>query len=96
MKVNKQNILTVKNSGTMQLNVTEKPSVGKAFTKALGAKESKRHDGYIEGYSDFLGCAVWITWAIDHLVQMSCPEEYDPKYEKWKFEDLPIILSEYR
>ena len=78
------------------LIVTEKPSVAKSIASALGVKENEKHEGYIEGFSDYFGIKVWVTWCLGHLVQMSCPEAYDPKYAKWRLEDLPILPEEFR
>jgi len=30
-----------------------------------------------------------------YLVELSSPEFYDEKYEKWRYEDLPILPSEW-
>ena len=78
------------------LIVTEKPSVAKSIASALGVKENEKHEGYIEGFSDYFGIKVWVTWCLGHLVQMSYPEAYDPKYAKWRLEDLPILPEEFR
>ena len=78
------------------LIVTEKPSVAKSIASALGVKENEKHEGYIEGFSDYFGIKVWVTWCLGHLVQMSNPEAYDPKYAKWRLEDLPILPEEFR
>ena len=37
-----------------------------------------------------------ITWCYGHLVQMVYPDSYDPKYEKWKLEDLPFLPENYQ
>lgn len=78
------------------LIVSEKPSVGKAIAGVLKVKETVKHEGYIEGYSEFYGLTVWITWCIGHLVEMYNPDQYDPKYSKWNYEDLPIIPSVFK
>ena len=78
------------------LIVTEKPSVAKSIAGALGVKENGKHEGYIEGFADYFGYTIWVTWCLGHLVQMSCPEVYDPKYAKWKFEDLPLLPEEFK
>lgn len=36
------------------LIINEKPSVSMEFSRVLGVKQTEKHDGYIEGYSDFL------------------------------------------
>ncbi|GGG17775.1 DNA topoisomerase 3 [Paenibacillus abyssi] len=38
----------------------------------------------------------FITWAAGHLIELIDPEKYDPKYETWRFEDLPIIPDPFR
>lgn len=78
------------------LIVSEKPSVGRAVARALGVKETGRHDGYMEGYSDFFGLNIWITWAAGHLVQMCSPDQYDPGYLQWRYEDLPILPGKFK
>lgn len=77
------------------LIINEKPSVSMEFSKTLGVKQTEKHDGYIEGYSDFFGCTIWITWAIGHLVTLSYPEVYDEKYKNWNLENLPFLPEEY-
>lgn len=78
------------------LVVSEKPNVGRAVAKALRVKETGRHDGYIDGYSDFFGSTIWITWAVGHLVQMCSPDQYGSQYSKWRYEDLPILPAEFK
>lgn len=77
------------------LIINEKPSVSREFSRALGVKQTEKHDGYIEGYSDFFGCTIWITWCVGHLVTLSFPEIYDEKYKKWNVDDLPFLPEEY-
>lgn len=68
---------------TKFLVIAEKPSVAQSYAKNLSAY--KREDGYLEGES----CIV--SWCLGHLAEYAQPEEYDPKYEKWQFDDLPIL-----
>ena len=65
------------------LVIAEKPSVAQSYAKNLSAY--RREDGYLEGES----CIV--SWCLGHLAEYAQPEEYDPKYEKWQFDDLPIL-----
>ncbi|WP_144855167.1 hypothetical protein [Paenibacillus cremeus] len=37
----------------------------------------------------------FVAWAAGHLVELVDPEKYDPKYEKWRYEDLPIIPDRF-
>ena len=66
-----------------RLVIAEKPSVGAAYAKVLGA--TNRQDGYWEG-NDYL-----VSWCIGHLVSFAEAGQYDEKYCKWKYEDLPIL-----
>lgn len=70
------------------LVIAEKPSVAQSYAKNLSAY--KREDGYLEGES----CIV--SWCLGHLAEYAQPEEYDPKYEKWQFDDLPILLEAWK
>lgn len=71
------------------LYIAEKPSVAQEFAKAL-KMDMKRHDGYQEGAD-----AV-VTWCVGHLVTMSYPEAYDPKYKKWSLSTLPFLPQEFQ
>lgn len=70
------------------LVIAEKPSVAQSYAKNLSAY--KREDGYLEGES----CIV--SWCLGHLAEYAQPEEYDPKYEKWQFDDLPILPEAWK
>lgn len=72
----------------MRLVVTEKPSVAQAVAKVIGAY--KREDGYLEG-SGYL-----VSWCVGHLVELAQPQDYDEKYAKWRFEDLPILPQDWQ
>lgn len=72
----------------MKLVLAEKPSVGKDIAKVL--KCSKDKNGYLEG-NDYV-----VTWALGHLVELSDPESYDNKYQKWELNDLPIIPKQMK
>jgi DNA topoisomerase-3 len=71
------------------LVIAEKPSVGRDLTRALPGAFQK-HEGYLESDSHV------VTWAVGHLVQLAEPDEYDPKYKKWRMADLPIVPNEFR
>jgi len=65
------------------LIVAEKPSVARDIARVLGAKN--KADGA------FTGGGYVVTWALGHLVALSDPDEIDPKYKKWRAQDLPIL-----
>ena len=71
-----------------RLVIAEKPSVGAAYAKVLGA--TNRQDGYWEG-KGYL-----VSWCIGHLVELAPPNVYDEKYVKWSVADLPILPERWQ
>src|SRR3954454_2138473 len=71
------------------LVIAEKPSVGRDLTRVLPGAFAK-HDGYLESESHV------VTWAVGHLVQLAEPDEYDPKYKKWRMADLAIVPGAFQ
>ncbi len=71
-----------------KLIITEKPSVARDFARVLNV--SGNNNGYIEN-DQYV-----ISWCFGHLVEMVYPEEYDPKYKKWRLEDLPFLPAKYK
>ncbi len=71
------------------LVIAEKPSVGRDLSRVLPGTFQK-HEGYLESDDHIM------TWAVGHLVQLAEPDEYDPKYKKWRMADLPIVPDEFR
>ena len=61
--------------------------MAQSIAKVIGA--DKREDGYLEGNGYI------VSWCVGHLVELASPESYDEKYEKWRYEDLPILPSEW-
>ena len=70
------------------LVIAEKPSVAQSYAKNLSAY--KKRDGYMEGEN----CLV--SWCLGHLAEYARPEEYDERYAKWQFDDLPIIPEKWK
>ena len=70
-----------------KLVIAEKPSVAQSIAKVIGAEN--REDGYLEGNG------YMVSWCVGHLVELASPESYNEKYEKWRYEDLPILPSEW-
>ena len=67
----------------MNLVIAEKPSVARSIAAVIGATE--KQNGYWQG-SGYL-----VSWCIGHLVSFAEAGQYDEKYCKWKYEDLPIL-----
>ena len=68
---------------SFQLVITEKPSVARSIATVIGADE--KQNGYWQG-GGYL-----VSWCIGHLVSFAEAGQYDEKYCKWKYEDLPIL-----
>ena len=71
----------------MILVIAEKPSVGAAIGKVLGA--SSRRDGYLEG-NNYI-----VSWCVGHLVGLADASSYDERFAKWRYSDLPIVPEEW-
>jgi DNA topoisomerase III len=71
------------------LVIAEKPSVGRDLARVLPGPFQKG-EGWLEGPDHV------ITWAVGHLVQLAEPEEYDPKFKKWRMADLPIVPERFK
>jgi len=69
------------------LVIAEKPSVGAAIGKVLGA--SSRRDGYLEG-NNYI-----VSWCVGHLVGLADASSYDERFAKWRYSDLPIVPDEW-
>ena len=70
------------------LFIAEKPSVAQEFAKALG-ENMRRGDGFVESDSYV------VTWCVGHLVTMSYPEVYDPRYKRWSLNTLPFLPDHF-
>ena len=68
---------------SVQLVIAEKPSVARSIAAVIGADE--KQNGYWQG-GGYL-----VSWCIGHLVSFAEADQYDEKYCKWKYEDLPIL-----
>ena len=67
----------------MNLVIAEKPSVAQSLATVIGA--TARKDGYLEGSG-------WrVSWCVGHLAGLADADSYDPKYAKWRYDDLPIL-----
>ncbi|HEY2140563.1 MAG TPA: DNA topoisomerase 3 [Solirubrobacteraceae bacterium] len=71
------------------LVIAEKPSVGQDLARVLKGP-FKKQEGWLEGPEHV------ITWAVGHLVQLAEPDEYDPKFKRWRMDDLPIVPERFK
>lgn len=72
------------------LVICEKPSVAKDVAQALPGRVSKDGDALKVG-EEWL-----VSHAVGHLVEQVDPDKYDAKYKRWKYEDLPIIPTQFK
>lgn len=75
----------------MRLIVAEKPSVGKLIAEAIGSNKNVASKMNIKLPNGDIVC-----WAAGHILEQATPEKYDPKYEKWRVDDLPIIPETWK
>ena len=68
---------------SVQLVIAEKPSVARSIAAVIGASE--KQNGFWQG-GGYL-----VSWCIGHLVSFAEAGQYDEKYCKWRYEDLPIL-----
>ncbi len=71
------------------LVIAEKPSVGRDLARVLPGT-FKKEEGWLEA-EEYI-----VTWAVGHLVQLAEPDEYDPKFKRWRIEDLPIVPERFK
>ena len=68
-----------------KLVIAEKPSVAQSLAAVIGA--TVRKDGYLEGNG-------WrVSWCVGHLAGLADADSYDPKYAKWRYDDLLLSLQ---
>lgn len=72
-----------------RLIIAEKPDMGRKIASAL-SKPHKNGQGYIE-----TGDGI-VTWCIGHIMQSFEPKDYNPEYEKWNLDALPILPEEWK
>jgi len=78
----------------MRLVITEKKDQASKLAAPFPHKER-------DGYYEIIPCQTFpqggfIAWTSGHLVELSNLENYNAKYEDWRFEDLPIIPETFQ
>ena len=73
---------------SVQLVIAEKPSVARSIAAVIGAAE--KQNGYWQG-GGYL-----VSWCIGHLVSFAEAGQYDEKYCRWRYEDLPILPQSWQ
>lgn len=70
------------------LIVAEKPAAARAIAAALG--------GFTSGREAMEGPRHTISWAVGHLVELWEPGEYDPRWQRWSLDSLPVLPAGFR
>lgn len=74
---------------TKRLFIAEKPSMGKAIAAELQGNTQSTKTHVTVGNDT-------VTWCFGHLLELAPPQSYDPKFERWNFDDLPIFPSQWK
>lgn len=63
--------------------LTEKPAVARDIAAVLGAKRQSQGFWAGNGYH--------VTWALGHLVSLAEPHQMNPRWQRWRRDDLPML-----
>lgn len=69
----------------MRLYIAEKPSLARAIASAL-SNRPERGNGYLKCGNDAV-----VSWCLGHLLEPVEPAHYNPQWQRWRLEALPII-----
>ena len=72
----------------MKLYIAEKPSMARELAACL--KSPQKGNGFIKTAGGV------VTWLFGHVLQPIKPDGYDPKYKRWRTEDLPIVPTVWK
>lgn len=78
----------------MRLFIAEKPSLGKAIAQCLSGQRQEHRGG--KGATHISVGGDVVTWCFGHIYELLEPGEYDPAWEKWNMETLPIIPKAWK
>ncbi len=70
------------------LIIAEKPSVAADIVRVLPGSFTRSKTHYES--PEYI-----VSFAVGHLVSIAYPEEIDPAFQKWHFENLPILPEEF-
>lgn len=74
---------------TKRLFIAEKPAMGKAIAGELSGSARNNKTHIVVGNDT-------VAWCVGHLLELAPPQTYDPKYEKWNLDDLPIVPESWK
>jgi len=74
----------------LKLYIAEKPGLGRAIAEVLPRPHHKEEGCIRVGNGDY------VSWCIGHLLEQAEPKAYDPAYQQWREEHLPIIPTDWK
>lgn len=74
----------------MRLFIAEKPSIARAIAEVLPGNVSKKN-----GYFEFDTGDV-VAFCAGHILELAEPHAYDPEFERWRLEHLPILPQPFK
>ena len=74
----------------LKLYIAEKPGLGRAIADVL-PRPHHNEEGCIR-----VGNGDYVSWCIGHLLEQAEPQAYDPAYQQWREEHLPIIPQDWK
>ena len=72
----------------MKLVIAEKPSVAQSLAAVIGAATVRTATWRGNGWR--------VSWCVGHLAGLADADSYDPKYAKWRYDDLPILPEHWQ
>ena len=77
----------------MYLVIAEKPDLATDIAKAILTQNIEKKPW---GYCGVGSREYAIISAFGHLMELEKPENYNPKYEQWSLEDLPMMFPDWK
>lgn len=71
--------------------ICEKPSVARDVASALFGRAARKAGDFWQGPDGDV-----VAFAVGHLLEQVDPDQYDERFKKWRYEDLPVIPGEFR
>ena len=74
--------------------LAEKPSQARSYLEAFDRSEKK--PGYYEVHDALFTGPTMVTYGYGHLVELAEPAAYDPAWEKWSLDQLPMLPRQFK
>lgn len=74
------------------LYIAEKYGVAKVIASVLsGSTSGGAGQGWFEKQD-----GTRITWSVGHILELYMPEDYDPRFQKWRVDDYPVFPQQWK